>query len=31
VDRERRLLTDRSAEFFRQIAATYEPVARAAA
>ena len=31
VDRERRLLTDRSAEFFRQIAATYEPAARAAA
>lgn len=31
VDRERRILTDRSAEFFRQIAATYEPAARAAA
>jgi carboxylesterase len=31
VDRERRLLTDRAAEFFRQIAASYEPAARAAA
>ncbi|MFC5741872.1 alpha/beta hydrolase [Dyella tabacisoli] len=31
VDRERRLLIDRSAEFFGQVAATFEPAARAAA
>ncbi|WP_201315566.1 alpha/beta fold hydrolase [Dyella sp. EPa41] len=31
IDRERRLLIDRSAAFFQQIAATYEPAARAAA
>lgn len=31
IDRERRVLIDRSAAFFQQIAATYEPAARAAA
>jgi len=31
IDRERRVLIDRSAAFFQQVAATYEPAARAAA
>ncbi len=31
VDRERRVLIDRSADFFSQVAATFEPAARAAA
>ncbi|WP_243041505.1 alpha/beta hydrolase [Dyella sedimenti] len=31
IDRQRRLLIDRSAAFFQRIAATYEPAARAAA
>jgi carboxylesterase len=31
IDRERRLLTERSAEFFGRVADTYKPAARAAA